>query len=294
MAGATAAIRRRARRAVSAAAVFLLWMTPSFTVAQPARVVSINACADQLIYALADRAQIAALTDYAAQPDFSLHPKEIAASGIRLIRGSAEEVIKLKPDLVLAGQFTRTATRAQLAAFGIRLETFAPAESIDAARADIRKVAALLGRPERGEALIGEIDAALRDARSTVQLRGLRLLQFRRRAYISGSGTLFDDVLAQLGLVNAAREAGIKGTRQSSLEAVLKLRPDALVMFDGLGEPADQGSAVLHHPAIDAMYPPNRRIVIPGNQIVCGGPSLPLLLRTLSAEVARLQKVPSQ
>jgi iron complex transport system substrate-binding protein len=294
MAGATAAIRRRARRAVSAAAVLLLWMTPSFTVAQPARVVSINACADQLIYALADRAQIAALTNYAAQPDFSLHPEEIAASGIRLIRGSAEEVIKLKPDLVLAGQFTRTATRAQLAVFGIRLETFAPAESIDAARADIRKVAALLGRPERGEALIGEIDAALRDARSTVQLRGLRLLQFRRRAYISGSGTLFDDVLAQLGLVNAAREAGIKGTRQSSLEAVLKLRPDALVMFDGLGEPADQGAAVLHHPAIEAMYPPSRRIVIPGNQIVCGGPSLPLLLRTISAEVARLQKAPSQ
>jgi iron complex transport system substrate-binding protein len=272
--------------------VALLWTVPAARAAEPApqRIVSINACTDQLVYELADGGQIAALTDYAADADFSLHADQIAGSGIPLIKGSAEEVLKLRPDLVLAGRFTRTATRERLAAFGLRLETFAPAESIDEAKAQIRKTAGLVGHPERGEAIVAEIDRALGQAREAIRTRGLRLLQLRRKAYISGSGTLFDDVLGQLGLVNAGRETGLKGTRQSSLEAVLKLRPDALVMFDSYARPEDQGAAMLFHPAVEALYPAGKRIVIPGNQIVCGGPSLPLLLRSIAAEVGRLEK----
>jgi iron complex transport system substrate-binding protein len=261
---------------------------------RPQRIVSINACTDQLVYELADGAQIAALTNYAVDADFSLHADQIAGSGIPLIKGSAEEVLKLGPDLVLAGRFTRTATRERLAAFGVRLETFPPAESIGEAKAQIRKVAGLVGHAERGEAIVAGIDGALTEAREAIRMRGLRLLQLRRKAYISGVGTLFDDVLGQLGLVNAGRETGLKGTRQSSLEAVLKLRPDALVMFDNYAQPQDQGAAMLFHPAVEALYPAAKRIVIPGNQIVCGGPSLPLLLRSIAAEVQRLEKAGSR
>ena len=240
------------------------------------------------MFALADRSQIAALSHYAAEDDFSIAADAVKASGVTLIRGSAEEVLKLKPDLVLAGTFTRRATRQQLKAFGIRLETFAPAESIAAAKADIRRTAAMIGQAPRGEALAAEIDAAIAEARAAVGGRHLRLLQLRRNAYISGSGTLFDDALAALGLANAGREFGLKGTRQASLEAVLKIRPDALVLFDAYSRPGDQGAALLFHPALRDLYPAARRILIPGNQIVCGGPSLPLLLRSLARGVAQL------
>lgn len=255
----------------------------------PQRIVSINACADQLLWALADRGQIAALTNYATNPAYSLDPDAIATSGITRIRGEAEEVLKLKPDLVLAGSFTRAVTRQRLKAFGLRLETYAPAESIEAAKADIRRTALMLGQAERGEALIGEIDAALAEARAAIGNRPLRLLQLRRNAYISGTGTLFDDVLAQLGLANVGGESGLKGTRRASLEAVLKLQPDALVMFDAIERPGDQGAALLFHPALGATYSDSRRIVIPGNEIVCGGPSLPRLLRSLARGVAQLR-----
>jgi iron complex transport system substrate-binding protein len=290
------AIRAKVGRALCAAVVALLWIFPTGSAAiagtaqRPGRIVSINACTDQLVYALADPVQIAALTDYAVDSDFSLHADEIAGSGITLIKGSAEEVLKLRPDIVLAGQFTRLATRQRLTAFGIRLETFPPAESIEEAKAQIRRVGALVGWPERGEAIVAEIDRSLEEARAAIRLRGLRLLQLRRKAYISGAGTLFDDVLGQLGLVNAGRETGLKGTRQSSLEAVLKLRPDAVVMFDSYELPADQGAAMLFHPAVEALYPPGKRIIIPGNQIVCGGPALPGLLRSIASAVGKLEK----
>jgi iron complex transport system substrate-binding protein len=294
MAHRGAAIRARAAGGIYAALVAFLCAAALFAgrvaadEARPQRIVSINACADQLVFALADRSQIAALSHYAAEDDYSIAADAVKASGVRLIRGSAEEVLKLKPDLVLAGTFTRRATRQQLKAFGIRLETFAPAESIAAAKVDIRRTAAMVGQAQRGEALAADIDAAVAEARAAVGGRHLRLLQLRRNAYISGAGTLFDDALAALGLDNAGREFGLKGTRQVSLEAVLKLRPDALVLFDAYSRPGDQGAALLFHPALRDLYPAARRILIPGNQVVCGGPSLPLLLRSLARGVAQL------
>ncbi len=103
-----------------------------------------------------------------------------------------------------------------------------------------------------------------------------------RNAYTSGAETLFDDVLGKLGVVNAGRDLGMAGPQRAGLEAALKLRPDALVMFNTIGRPADQGAALLLHPALAASFPHERRIVVPGNLIACGGPSLPALLRSLA------------
>jgi iron complex transport system substrate-binding protein len=65
----------------------------------------------------------------------------------------------------------------------------------------------------------------------------------------------------------------------------LKLHPDLLVMSRASPEAADQGSALLLHPALAAEYPPSRRIVLPENLIVCGGPSLPLAMQSLAEQM---------
>lgn len=252
---------------------------------KPLRIVSINACTDQLLWTLAPRERIAALTFYATDPSFSPYAAQIQRSPMTLIRGGAEEVLKLKPDLVLAGSFTRAITRERLRAFGLRVETFDPAESIEAAKADIARTAQLLGERERGAALIAEIDAALAEARAAFGGARLRVLQLRRGAYISGAGTLFDDVMKQIGAENAAISLGAEGASQVTLEAILKLQPDALALFDAIDRPGDQGAALLAHPALARAFPPARRMVLPGDQIVCAGPYLPQLLRSISTAI---------
>jgi iron complex transport system substrate-binding protein len=255
---------------------------------QPKRVISINACTDQLLFALADREQIIAMTHYAKDPAFSLYHKQIAESGIELIRGSAEEVLKLGPDLVLAGTFTRHATRQRLEAFGVRVETYSPAKSIADAKADIRRLGKGIAQEARAERLINDIDAMLHSARDAIPRKDLSVLQLRRNAYLAGVGTLFDDVLTQLGLKNAGRELGLRGTRQAHLEQILKIRPDVLVMFETIDRPRDQGSALLFHPAMGRLYASSKRMFLPGNQIICGGPSLLYLLRSLKRGFATL------
>jgi iron complex transport system substrate-binding protein len=248
---------------------------------RPLRVVSINACTDQLLFALADRDQIAALTHYAAEEDFSIFPTEVQASGVPLIRGSAEEVLKLKPDLVLAGTYTRRATRELLKQYSVRVALFPSSNTVEEAKAAVRQAAELLGHEDRGEALIERIDRALAAAPG-LGTRRLSVLQLQRRGFVSGPDTLLGDLLTRLGVANAAAKLGLKGVSRSSLEAALKVKADALVLFDPSARAADQGAALLQHPALADAYPPERRIVLPGRLVICGGPALPEAIAALA------------
>jgi iron complex transport system substrate-binding protein len=287
MARRAAAIRGRRAEVICAAAVAFLLVLAGFAQLaeaapeRPLRVVSINACTDQLLFALADRDQIAALTHYAAEADFSIFPAEVKASGVPLIRGNAEEVLKLKPDLVLAGTFTRRATRELLTQYSVRIALFPASNTVEEAKAAVRQAAQLLGHEDRGEALIDRIDRALAAAPG-LGGRQLSILQLQRRGFISGPDTLIGDLLTRLGVANAAAKLGLKGVSRSSLEAALKVKADALVLFDPAARAADQGAALLQHPALADAYPPERRIVLPGRLVICGGPALPEAIAALA------------
>nr|MBX2806869.1 ABC transporter substrate-binding protein [Hyphomicrobiales bacterium] len=239
--------------AICVLAVVLLWGMASVSAragdARPLRIVSINACTDQLLYALADREQIAALTHYAVEDDYSIFVDEIRKSGIPRIQGNAEEVLKLKPDLVLAGTYTRRATRDLLARHGVRIELLSPARNIAESKAAIRRVAGLVGKDGKGQALIERIDNALNQHGETFA-DAPELLQLQRGGYVSGPGTLIGDLLSRFGVRNAAIGLGVDQIGVTSLEMALKLRADGLVLFDPLSSATDQGSAMLLHPAL--------------------------------------------
>lgn len=297
MARKASAIRASGGPANSLAAVALLWIS-TFSLGVPAlaeagaaeapqRVVSINACTDQLLFALADRDQIAALTDYAVREDYSIDPEEVKAAGVKLIRGSAEEVLKLKPDMVLAGTYTRRATRQLLKRHGVRLELFPPASNVEETKAAIRKAAGLFGHPERGRALVDKIDDALATA-PDLRARRLNILQIQRRGFVSGPDTLVGDLLRRLGVANAARQLGVNQIGRASLEAAVKAKADALLLFDPSLRAMDQGAALLLHPALSEIYPPERRISMPGRLLICAGPALPIAIATLTESLRQL------
>ena len=120
--------------------------------------VSFNQCGDQLVLALADPAQIAGLSPYAADPSLSAVAEK--AKAYPRLDWQAESTIALGPDLVLIGQNDRPVTKHILRAQGLRLYEIALISDLDAARRQIIEVAAVLGHPERGEKLLAELDAA--------------------------------------------------------------------------------------------------------------------------------------
>jgi iron complex transport system substrate-binding protein len=252
----------------------------------PHRIVSLNVCADELLLALADRDQVAALSIYAADRTMSFMAAD--ADAIRHDTASAEQVVALRPDLVFAGTFTKRATRDILTRLGYTLTLLAPARTVDQSIQQIRQVAALVGHPERGEALVAAIDAARTRAKAVVAGAKLSAAAYQRRGYVTGSGTLNADLLTTVGLI----DAGGKLTRGSGgfvpLERLVADPPDILVVGSIDPRAEDQGSALLAHPALLRDFPPDKRIVLPDRLTVCGGPSLPAAFDWLAAEAKRV------
>src|SRR3546814_14778793 len=74
-------------------------------------IVSTNPCADQILVSLVEPERIAAISHYSQDPAATSLPPEVARR-YRVTAGTAEEVIELRPALVVTGTFTPAATRA--------------------------------------------------------------------------------------------------------------------------------------------------------------------------------------
>jgi iron complex transport system substrate-binding protein len=271
-----------------AALVVVGTVATSAHAAELPRIASINLCTDQLLLTLADPAQILGLSPYARDAARSWAAPQ--AARFPMLSGEAEDVLDLKPDLVLAGRFTKRATRELLKAQGLKVVEFDVARSIADAETQIRKMGDVVGHPDRAEAQVARIEAAVTRARAVVARKPVRVLAVARRGWVSGGDSLTTSLLATIGVSNAARDLNFKLGGFASLEAILSVKPDFLLLSEDSEFAEDQGRAFLLHPALEQMYPPSKRIVLPERLTVCGGPMLADALDRLVAEFERVQR----
>jgi iron complex transport system substrate-binding protein len=197
-----------AKRRLCGAPVALAFVL-TCTAAQAApRVASINLCTDQLLLALADPEQIVGLSPYARDPARSWAAGR--AAGHRILSGTAEDVLALKPDWVLAGRYTKRATRELLKAEGIPTLEFDAVRSLDEAKAQITCVGNLLSHPDRAQSLNAALDAAVERARAAARRTPATVLALQRRGWASGADSLVTSLLTTVGLTNAARGLGLR------------------------------------------------------------------------------------
>jgi iron complex transport system substrate-binding protein len=250
------------------------------------RIASINLCTDQLLVTLADPAQILGLSPYSRDPARSWDP--IKAAQFPKLSGEAEDVLVLKPDVVVAGRYTKRATRELLKQKGLRVAEFDAARSLDDVKKQIRQMGDLVQHPDRADAEIKRLDAAIAHAREVVSRKPWRVLALSRRGWVSGGDSLTSSLLATAGLSNAAAELGYKLGGFASLEAIVSLRPDFLLVSEAGDFAEDEGRAFMLHPALEHFYPASKRLVIPEKLTVCGGPRLSEALDRLASELERV------
>ena len=266
--------------------VFSLLATNAYALDQP-RIASINMCTDQLLLTLADPEQIVGLSPYSRDAARSWAAE--AAARYPKLSGEAEDVLVLKPDFVVAGRFTKRATRELLKAEGFRVEEFDAVRTLDETRRQISRMGELVGHADRAAAAIARVDAAIARAREVVARKPLRVLALSRRGWVSGGDSLTSSLLSTIGLANAASQLGYRLGGFASLETIVSLKPDLLLLSESGNFAEDQGTAFLLHPALEQLYPPDKRIVMPERLTVCGGPMLADALEKLVSELDRVE-----
>jgi iron complex transport system substrate-binding protein len=275
--------------AVAAFAMFGSGVSAPVLAAGP-RIASMNVCTDQLLITLADPQQILGLSRYSRDAWQSFAADE--ARRFPVLSGGAEDILVLRPDVVVASLFDKRSTRELLKEKGLHLAEFAVPRNLGEVKTQIREMGDVVGHPGRAAAEIARLDAAMMRARRAVADKRLSVLPLSRRGWVSGSDSLVSSLLTETGLFNAAGDLGVTSGGFASLEAIVNLKPDFLLVSEAGDRAEDDGKAFLLHPALERFYPPDRRIVIPERLTVCGGVLLTEALDLLVSELKRVEQVP--
>jgi iron complex transport system substrate-binding protein len=234
--------------------------------AAPARVVSIHLCADQFVLALADRKQIASVS-WLATDDRRSHMATQAA-GLRPNNGTAEEIVSLRPDLVLAGFRSARSTAAALRALGYRVVDLEFATDFTVIRRQIRELARLLGQSARGEEMIAEMDERLaRAAADTPAIRPVAAI-YQPMGFTSGRGSLEHALMTAAGFDNLAEKLGMGALGHLPLEALVSAKPAVLVNWMGNDPAPSLARSFYDHPALTGG--PWRTLSLPNKFWACG------------------------
>ena len=262
-------------------------LSPAFAAGLP-RVASMNVCTDQLLMSLADPEQILGLSRYSRDRLESWAAND--ARRYRILSGGAEDILVLRPDIVVASLFDKRSTRELLKENGLRLAEFAVPRNLEEVKAQIRQMGEIVQHADRAAAEVARLDAAMARARRAVVEKRYAVLPLSRRGWVAGGDSLISSLLAETGLFNAAGNLGVGTGGYVSLEAIVNAKPDFLLVSEAGDRAEDDGRAFLLHPALERFYPPEKRIVIPDRLTVCGGVMLAEALDVLVAELKRVAR----
>ncbi len=223
--------------------------------------VSLNPCLDAILVEVAQPAQILALSHYSRDPASSSIAPNVAARHA-FTGGTAEEVIALSPEIVLAGSFIAPETKSTLERAGMRVETFGSPTTMAQSDDQIARLAQLAGDKQRGDELTARIHAG--PARP--EGRELSALLWQPGQIVPGEATLIAQQLQWARLGSHSTAMGLHQADYVSLEMVLADPPDILLVA---GDQTGQVHPVLSdlRTTMVAQFDPRL--------LYCAGPSIP-------------------
>lgn len=252
---------------------------------RPQRIVSLNLCVDQLLLALADRDQIAGLTRNARDPEMSAAASEV--KDLRILGNAAEEILDIDPDLVMGMPARRSAAMGALASRGYPSMDLQMARNLDDIYASIHAAAQAVGYVDRGQALVQKMMEGMEALPAPG--RGRVAAFYQRRGFMTGTGTLIDDLMNRAGLVNLASQLDKPALVQLSIEEMAAAQPDFIILESSTARISDQGSEMLHHAALRHIP----RIFLPHAWTVCGGPTYVDAARSLVQQISEHDRAES-
>ena len=241
------------------------------------RIVSINPCVDAVLMRVADRGQIAGISHYSRDPQASsITPAQAAAFPIT--SGTAEEVVALRPDLVIAGGHVAPATIRALERLHVRLLQLPVPDSIAQSVAQVRSIGAAVGRPERGERLARAMERAVAAAALPPGRAATPALIWQGGGLVPGAGTLSDELLRRTGFTNLSAGYGLKQWDVLPLEYLVARPPRVLFAVGGGAD-----DRMLGHPVLRRLARHTRIVPFAPRLMHCAGPTIIDAVARLSA-----------
>ena len=242
------------------------WDHPSWQPGQPAqRIVLASVLAGESLLGLLPDERIAGAHTFVADPGYSLVSD--LASGLRLLGATPEQLLSVRPDLVIVDAYTRAETLALLAAADVPVVRTSDPHDFQ----DIESNLQLLGRVTHLEAKAQGVVRRMQKQLDEVEIAGRdlptwRLLSLDGALHTYGEGSLFDAVARAAGARNLAAEHDVGAFRKLDIEEVLAWRPDAIVISSQLSSRDEVPDWIKQCPGLDLLpcIKNGRLLFVPG------------------------------
>lgn len=250
------------------------------------KIASINLCADQILYFLAESDQIASLTFLSENKNISYIYDKVF--NYKKNRGTAEEIIFLNPDVVFSSQGTSRLTVITLKNLGYEVVDLPLTDSFKEITKQILIISKILNKEEQGKKIIFEMNLKLNE-KLYDNYPMPKALFLSPNGFTGGSNTLIDDIIVYSGYQNAAALLGITGFKKVNLEQVIKIKPDLFVIGTS-DNSMSRAQSFLDHPALKKMNFYSQKINISQKFYSCGGPYTVEVVKMLRLKKKDLNK----
>lgn len=234
---------------------------------------------------LASPGQLISVSNIASDPLVSAMVDQAADYAMNF--GRAEEVYLLHPDLVLAGQYSRTAGVEMLERLGVPVLRIPFARSMADVAVNMRLVGTALGRRDAAEVMARDFETRLATLQDAVQSNPSAAL-YSANGYTTGAMSLSGQILLAAGFENVADAAGIPVGGVLPMEVLLMAAPDLLITSSPYPG-ASRSEDVLRHPAVQALRNQQRRATMSDSDWVCGTPRILAAVEALAKDRRALE-----
>jgi len=203
----------------------------------PRRIYATTLSLEEILTDLVPLERIAAISEPAADPKISLIADKAAQISLKLPQKvSAEQILAIKPDLVIVQENSNTAFIKTLKDSGLKVYITKVPTTLNMVRQRIINLSVAVNEKQQGNRIIDELDHKtkfVKDAIGTMSAEEKKILMGYSLLGVFGSAEgLFNDICINAGVTNGAALAGLVRGEHLSKEKILEVDPDVLMFSD--------------------------------------------------------------
>jgi iron complex transport system substrate-binding protein len=207
----------------------------------------------EIIVALTGPGRLAGSTSFFKDPGTSAAWEQFV--GLPEAGSDAEKIIALDPDLIVAASFTQPELTEQLKGIGLPVVRAELESSILGNVPNILLLGYMLGEEDRALALVGEVRRRINVIESRLagedgdRPRVLAASRFTS-IFVAGAGSTEGGIIEAAGGINAAAESGIESHQEASIESIVAINPDIILLTQPEESALDLADELYAEPAL--------------------------------------------
>ena len=201
---------------------------------KPKRILTLAMCTDSMVLGMLPTTNLVGINNLADDPVSSNIVAKAKKIPLKIKDPSAEEIMALKPDLIIATGWTGADKVSMMRELGFPVIVIPLITTLEDIKQSINIIAAALAEEEKGAEIINKMEQELTFIREKIakipESSRKKVVLLSVMTTYGGSGCLFDDMCKYAGVENGIATAGIKNGQVLTKEMLVKINPDILLL----------------------------------------------------------------